>query len=623
MFPGPLLSRPLGGTEVVAALPLLFNLVVLPWMFGGRSEAWLVAAEVLTFVALGALGAAGKLALIAPARLGTDRRLMVLLLGALAAGAGVSAIFSGNPGASYPLLIRWLWLGASGMLALMLSRGRSGRELLVGALLVAVFAQAFWAFYVWWGSQDPLHQQVGTFYAPNQYAGYLLLLAPLLLAISLTSASRLKAAGAGFAAAYLYLGVALSGSRAGAVAAGCGILAMAVVASARWLGRTVLRTALVVAAVAGLGLLLTGPLLFRSPSGAAGAQGVVAVKGADPASLIMRLHWDGAAVQMGVGHPLAGTGLGTYGAVFSTVEQPRWQWSMWAHNQYLEAFAEGGLPLLLGMVGLPALGLIRGHRALRRGPLDGNPYRLGLWAGLLGGAAHLLVDHDWSYPAYAVAFVVVAVLVVAPWDGPEDRPCDLPAGHPSGARRRKLGAWRRTPVAGAAVLCALVAAGGFAGGWLVRGRNGADAGNLRLAMVLEPYAPAPYAKLAERLAAQGGPAALAQAAGLLRSAVRRDRLDPTLRWELASVAARRGDAGSARQAYSAAIAMAPGDADAYTAAAAYELSDAHDPARAAQLLDQGIARLRAGAAGSPVIGGAAPGVAALLSERARVERVGR
>jgi O-antigen ligase len=517
MFAGPLLLRPPGGTEVVAALPLLFSLVVLPWMFGGRSEAWLVAAEVLTFATLGALGAAGKLLAIAPGRPGRERRFMVLLFGALAAGAGVSAIFSRNTGASYPLLVQWLWLGASGLLALTVSRRRSGRELLVGALLVAVSAQAFWAFYVWWGSQDPIHQQVGTFYAPNQYAGYLLLLAPLVLAITLTSASRVKAAAAGFVAAYLYLGVALSGSRAGTVAAGCGVLAMVVVASARWLGRTVLRTVPVLAAVAGLGLLLTGPLLFRSRPVAVGVQGVVAVKGADPASLIMRLHWYGAAVQLGVGHPLTGTGLGTYGAMFSSMQQPHWQWSRWAHNQYLEAFAEGGLLLLLGMVGLPALGLIAGYRALRRGPLDGNPFRLGLWAGLLGGAVHLLVDHDWSYPAYAVAFVVVAVLVLAPWDGPEDRPGDLPAGHPSGSRG-KPGAWRRTrrtSIAVAALLCVLLAAGGDA----------------------------------------GGPAALAQAAGRLRSAVQRDRLDPTLRWELASIAG------------------------ASTAAAAYELSDAHDPPR--------------------------------------------
>ena len=195
----------------VAAAPLAFSLVWLPFKFGGLSPGWLDAAELSTFAAVAALVAAGAL----PTRFSPEVRRILWAMAGLAVAAAVATAFSRQISVSVPLLVEWLWLGAEALLVAFVARQRRGRELLGGLLLVAVFAQVFWSSYAWWGSQNPAHQQVGTFYAANQYAGYVLLLAPLCLAVCLLSSSWITAGGAAVASAFLYLGIVLSGSRAG------------------------------------------------------------------------------------------------------------------------------------------------------------------------------------------------------------------------------------------------------------------------------------------------------------------------------------------------------------------------------------------------------------------------
>lgn len=584
--------------EWAAVAALGFTILLLPFAFGGHYPGWLTLAEVFTFAAVAVLGSLGVYEFR-----GIGARRLSASLAVLALAAGLSAAFSPAPATSYPGLVEWLWLGGTGVLAVSLTRRLRGRKVLVGMLLGAVIGEVFWAYYLWWGSRTPTHPQFGTFYAPNQYAGYVVLLAPLLLGVCLTAKSRWSAAGAGTAAGFLYLGVALSGSRAGVAAALLGMLAAALF-SRQPLGRVALRTGFVVVAVVGLGFLMTSSLLFPGAAhrATAGAQGALGVKGTDPASLVMRVRWDRAAFGMGLHHLLTGTGLGTFGAVLLKTANPSWQWSAFAHNQFLESFAEGGALMFAGMLGLVLVPMTVGARALWARRSDPDGWCLGLWAGLVGASAHLLLDHDWSYPAYAAAFVVAAALVTAPWDSLAEQPAPVRAG------------WFRPSLAGVAGLCLLVSAGSYVSGRLVQGRA-PSTGSIHAAMVLAPYASAPYVKRADRLASSASPTDLAAAARALGSAAARDPYDPALQWDLAGVETRLGNHQAARQAYRQAISIVPGSPKAYILAATFEATVDHKPTVAAALLDEGIARLRRGAQGeSP-----APGLIGLFGARAQVE----
>ncbi|HEU5003821.1 MAG TPA: O-antigen ligase family protein [Actinomycetota bacterium] len=569
---------------VVALVPLVFGLGVLPLMTGGNDPGWLAGAEALTFGVVAVLGLAGRLGV---SRDRWHRYLAVVLAGSVLA-AGLSAVFSRDLATSYPGALQWLWLGASGVLALRVAERRRGREWLTGVLIVAVSIQTLWGFYLWLGSRDPTHAQVGTFYAPNQYAGYLILLAPLLVCVCLTTPSRIFALGTGFASAFVYLGIALSGSRGGAVAGGAGLIAVVAMAGTG-VKRVLLRSAALLVAVAGMGLLMTGPVFFhRGAQHGGGVQSVLAVKGEDPASLVMRIHWDVGAVQIGRHNVLVGTGLGTFGPVFAKIQKPQWEWSKWAHDQYLESFAEGGLALLAGMVALALVPLLGGFLGLRKGWGRESPWLLGVWGGLVGGSIHLAIDHDWSYAGYGLAFVVMAALAVTPWL--EDPP----------TTQRPPG-WMSRIVGVLALVSLLAVSGAFVAGHIA-GEPGASDQALRMASILAPYSAQPFEVRAERLANRTGSADLRAAARLLRQALARSRLTNRIRNELAAVYAQLGDARDARSTYAQAIMVAPGDTQGYLAAASFELGPGRDPARAAAILDDGIRTIAPGAdAGSIAI----------------------
>lgn len=596
-----------GGTSVpgpwawVALVPLVFSLGVLPLMFGGRYQGWLLAAQVSTFAMVALLAIVGTAWV--PQEGGGRAVRWVLVVASIAAIA--AAVFSREVGASVPEALVWLWLCASALVTGVVATHRPAREALGAVLLGSVFLEAFWSFFVWWGGQDPAKAQAGTFYASNQYAGYLLLLAPGFLALCLVSSSRAWSAGAALAAAYLYLGIALSGSRAGAVAAGVGVVVMGLLVARRHLVRTLVRLTLTALAVVGLGLVMTSPMLFRSARTPSGLGGAIAVKGTDTTDLTQRIHWDVGALRIGVHRPLVGTGLGTFGDMLFKTQQPQWQWSRYVHNQYLESFAEGGVVLLAAMVALPLVGLGGGLRGLRRGPADDDYLRLGLVGGLVGGALHLAVDHDWSYPAYAVAFVVVATLAAASW-GPPATEAPLRASRSRG--------WIRWGIGALASLCLVVAVGQYASVRLLRGPGSRRLATIHVAMVLAPYLPGPYEQEALVRADQGGMANLRAARSLLGDAIARNQLSPSLRWELAQVDVQLEDLAGARSAYRAAIVIAPLSTDGYLAAATFEAQVAKNIPGALAILDEGVTRLRP----VPAPSGTNAGVTALLAAKGRL-----
>ncbi len=80
-----------------------------------------------------------------------------------------------------------------------------------------------------------------------------------------------------------------------------------------------------------------------------------------------------------------------------------------AHNEYLEALVEGGLPrlaLTLLLAGGPLVVMGRGYRARHHRTV--GPYLLGAWFGLAALALHAVTDFGVHLPAVAVAAAVTA-----------------------------------------------------------------------------------------------------------------------------------------------------------------------------------------------------------------------
>lgn len=589
------MTTPDRGRDAAAALaPLLLAVLWLPLLSGGADRGPLLAVQGLTFAALAWLAAKRRLTLPH----GPLRKVVAALLAAGFAAA-LSTAFSRDLDASVPALIGWLWLGATGLLFLIAVEHARLRAILPGSLVAAAVVQTSWSFFVWWGGGDPAPAQSGTFYAPNQFAGYLLLLAPLLLVPSLTRPGRREAAAWGVMTVFVYLAIALSGSRAGAGAAILGAAVAAALAARSGLRRVLARAALLIVGFAAGGAFITSSLILpdRPSGGPAGVLRSVGEKeGSVPISAEHRLHWAQGALAIGGRSPVTGAGLGTYGDMLVQVMDARWAWSRYAHNHYLEAFAEGGLPLAAAAVALPAAAFAAGLERLRRRSFDPAeaPWRMAYFGGLAGASAHLVLDHDWSFPAYAVAYALVALLLTAPGARQEA---------PAPRFTRALG----LPAAIAAGVCLLAVAGAALLPQALRSSG-------RMAIALAPYATGPRAVLADRLAADGADG-LREAAALRRGAIALDELDPRLLWDLAAIYRQLDDLPGARAAYGNALRVAPNAPAAYRLAADFELTDAGDPRGAARILDRGIARLRL----RPTAPRLAPAIAGLLLLRAEAE----
>lgn len=101
------------------------------------------------------------------------------------------------------------------------------------------------------------------------------------------------------------------------------------------------------------------------------------------------LTWKGAA-RMAIAHPEMGTGIGTFGAAFNRYAIAGWTQA--AHNAYLQAAAETGVPgFLLFVVALGSAAAVLLKR-LRGGSLVAT----GALAGFAAAALHNGVDYGWS-----------------------------------------------------------------------------------------------------------------------------------------------------------------------------------------------------------------------------------
>ncbi|MGH9195847.1 MAG: O-antigen ligase family protein, partial [Acidimicrobiia bacterium] len=457
---------------------------------------------------------------------------------------------------------------------------------LFSALCVAAAIQAAWGFFVWWGGGDTVPTQSGTFYAPNQYAGYLLSLAPLLVSQALFVTKKTEAAAWGFMSAFVYLAVVLSGSRGGMAAAGLSVLALlALLVPLGSLGTTskdLVRRAVIRFLVLALFFLAAGLFITSSLSLSGGAvekgvlSSVAAKSGSELNTVNQRIHWGLGSILIAQTRPLTGSGLGTYGDMFVQVQAPEWAWSRYAHNHYAESLAEGGLGLFAGVVAISFVALNR-QRPIHDGSLSFGR-RMGVWAGLVGAAAHLGLDFDWTFPGFSATFVVLAALLTAS-RSTGDEPREGP---------RKLQA-----------LLGLVATMAFlvAGGAIVSnvestpGAKPSTNDDLRKAIVAAPYSTSPRKLLAVKLARAGSPSDIADAISLLETSARLDELDPQVLWVLAQLRTKGGEIGLANELYAEAVDVALNAPLSYQLSGEFKLRVLQEPLEAAEVLDEGIQRI--------------------------------
>ncbi|HWF40823.1 MAG TPA: O-antigen ligase family protein [Acidothermaceae bacterium] len=332
------------------------------------------------------------------------------------------------------------------------------RAYLIGAIVAAAGAVQFcWSFVAWWGGRDQSIPMVGTFYWHNQYAAFLL--APALIALTLLVNHRPPWRLVGWVVAPLAVaGVVYSSSRGGlGILIGgwllIGVLAFRVKpnrgALVRWLAASVL--------AAGVTLAISGPPFFASSSSPfASTEARASAGGTADASSSYRVQMWHEAVIVFDHHPVAGVGYGALESTAAKLTPANWPRSPLAHNDYLQALAEGGL--LLGVPFLAAcaaigVGLLRGLRSrARRRVLD---VRTGLIVGAGALMAHAAIDFDWTYPALFTLAAIVSAAAIAPALRRPDHPTPrADVRHPARPRVR---------VALVAVLAIAIGAGGIAG----------------------------------------------------------------------------------------------------------------------------------------------------------------
>jgi O-antigen ligase len=301
------------------------------------------------------------------------------------------------------------------------------RRAAVAALLcVGGVAQFGWALVPWWGSEDPTHPMVGTYFSHNQLAVALLLPALLGAALAVVGSRPWRSAGA-VAAPLCAAGVVLSTSRATLACLVVGWVVVVVLALLVAGGRrqAVLRAVAVTAVAVVLTVVLPGPPLFsswQSPLGGAAAR--AAVGETVDANTTYRTEFWREALSVTRAHPLTGAGYGRLATESAPLVPTSWARSPLAHSGPLQAFADGGV--LLGLTVLAGLGLVvagllrrlatlRGLRKARARDPVGADTALVLAASVAGLAllAHALVDTDWSYPALAAQLAVVLGLALA------------------------------------------------------------------------------------------------------------------------------------------------------------------------------------------------------------------
>jgi O-antigen ligase len=336
-------------------------------------------------------------------------------------------------------------------------------EALAALVVFAGGVEFFWAFLPWWGGRNPGIAMSGTFYWHNQFGAFML--APALIGCIFVVLGRSPTRSVGWIVTpFVVSGVIFSSSRGSMLMLILGWLTVGVFTLTlkgrvhrslfRWFAISVLAIAVSFA--------LAGPPIFThfhlpwSAVQMRDSTGGTATESSQYRVLMWR-----EAITVFVHHPAAGVGYGALPSAAEKLTPASWPRSPLAHNDYLQALADGGL--LLGLpflLGCAAIAVRLGRQLLdvaRRRVTD--PLRVGVAIAGLALMGHAAIDFDWSYPALFTLAAIVTGLGVGPGTSPR-------------TRRRSTGELRtssRTSFVRITAIVALVAAVGVGA---VAGRHG-------------------------------------------------------------------------------------------------------------------------------------------------------
>lgn len=292
------------------------------------------------------------------------------------------------------------------------------------------------ALFFFWGTNNPNMRWYSTFYWPNPFAGFLLLLLPVVLTRFLHARGPRESLAHGGITLLLSVALILTYSRGAWVSLGMITpIALLVLRPSSWavaIRRSVLIVALVVLSVV---LLTKGIALRKSHEGVVGR--VASISALEDTSIQGRLNFWQAGLRIFLDYPIVGTGPGTFGTVHPAYQRDVRFYAKDPHNLYIQTAAEmgivGGTALVILMVSIAMLW----RRALVvTTETRAYPIAAGLGLGLAAYAVHSALEMDWSFPANpAMAFALVGVLTA--YDRAIQRPGRRPRP-PQPARWRQL-----------------------------------------------------------------------------------------------------------------------------------------------------------------------------------------
>ncbi len=300
----------------------------------------------------------------------------------------------------------------AGLLAVVVrawATSRSRRHALLGVLALVGLEQFFQAYVPWWGGGSVFRLMVGTFYWHNQFSAFMVGAGVLAGVLAVRGDGALRIVG-WLTAPWCFAGLLFAGSRAGL---GTFVVVWLVVVVLAFVDRRGRVGVLALVAVAlGLATLLASPLLMQdSGSPFATLQGRESAQSLEGNGAARLAFWQVAA-ELGAEHPLTGAGFDSFGG--ASVRLPVGVTSAThVHNGYLQAFSDGGGPLVAALALATGLPLLAGLRALlsRSRRRDDELVAIGVPLAMLGLVLHSGVDFDWSYPSLLAFFAILAGLV--------------------------------------------------------------------------------------------------------------------------------------------------------------------------------------------------------------------
>lgn len=323
----------------------------------------------------------------------------------------LTSLTSVRPDASVREVLLWtMYLGITIVTASTIDGPAAARRML-DLLVVAAGWVVLIALFLFWGADNPGMRWYATFYWPNPFAAFLLLVLPLETVRLACARTARDALGHGILAMLLATAMVLTYSRGAWLSLLCvAPIALRLFRPPSW-SAAVLRLVIVALLVSGAVMFLT-----RTPTSARVGQGVAAraasITRPDDMSIQGRINFWRAAVLIFRDHSLLGTGPGTFGAVHPRYQRDVRFYARDAHNIYVQALAEMGIPGGVAW-GLLVLAIVRVWSRMLHQSIGGESHVLILGAGLgvLAFLIHSAMDMDWAFYANpAMAFALVGVI---------------------------------------------------------------------------------------------------------------------------------------------------------------------------------------------------------------------